>query len=95
MDKVNNNKILVITTEGCEACEIAKNNILIAKADSKVDINVQVENHKNLDKEFLKRNNIKDYPTVLYIINDIIIKKAVGSFPSAVYLRWIDMYFKF
>ena len=29
-----------------------------------------------------------------YYIDDKVIKKAVGTYPSAVYLRWIDMYFK-
>lgn len=88
------NKILIITTKGCEACEIAKRNIEIAIMQASSNITIQTEDWKNISKDFIKRNNIKDYPTVLYMYDDTILNKAIGSFPSAVYLRWIDMYFK-
>lgn len=88
------NKILIITTVGCEGCAIAKQNVGIAKAQTNKTINIQVEDWKVLGKKFIYDNKIKDFPTVLYIIDNVIVSKSVGTYPSAVYLRWIDMYFK-
>ena len=83
------NKIILITTKGCEACEIAKRNLEIAISQCNADMAIETK-----DKDFLKKNGVKDYPTVFYIVDDKVLYKAVSSFPSAVYLRWMDMYFK-
>lgn len=88
------NKITIITTVGCEACEIAKNNVDIAIAQSTPKIEVEVKDWHEFKKDFIHSNKIKDFPTVLYTIDNKLVNKAVGSYPSAVYLRWIDMYFK-
>ena len=88
------NKILILTTEGCEACTIAEANVDIAIGQvDKVDT-LEIKDWHKESKDFIVKNHIKDFPTVLYIIDDKVIHKAVGSYPSAVYLRWIDMYFK-
>lgn len=87
-------KILIITTDGCEACEIAKHNVGMAVLQShKVD-KVETKNWKDCPKEFIVKNKIKDFPAVIYLINDVVVNKTLGTYPSAVYLRWIDMYFK-
>ena len=88
------NKILILTTEGCEACEIAKRNVDIAMSQATTEIMIQVNDWHKVSKDLIVKNKVKDFPTVLYIIDDKVIHKAVGSYPSAVYLRWIDMYFK-
>ena len=88
------NKILILTTEGCEACEIAKRNVDIAMSQATTEIMIQVDDWHKVSKDLIVKNKVKDFPTVLYIIDDKVIHKAVGSYPSAVYLRWIDMYFK-
>lgn len=88
------NKILIITTKGCEACEIAKHNIEIAVMQASANITIQTEDWQNVSKDLISKNRINDFPTVLYLIDKNVINKAVGSYPSAVYLRWIDMYFK-
>ena len=88
------NKILILTTEGCEACEIAKRNVDIAISQATTEIMIQVDDWHKVSKDLIVKNKVKDFPTVLYIIDDKVIHKAVGSYPSAVYLRWIDMYFK-
>ena len=88
------NKILILTTEGCEACTIAEANVDIAMSQATTEIMIQVDDWHKVSKDFIIKNHIKDFPTVLYIIDDKVIHKAVGSYPSAVYLRWIDMYFK-
>ena len=88
------NKILILTTEGCEACEIAKRNVDVAMSQATTEIMIQVDDWHKVSKDLIVKNKVKDFPTVLYIIDDKVIHKAVGSYPSAVYLRWIDMYFK-
>ena len=88
------NKILILTTEGCEACEIAKRNVDIAMSQATTEIMIQVDDWHKVSNDLIVKNKVKDFPTVLYIIDDKVIHKAVGSYPSAVYLRWIDMYFK-
>ena len=88
------NKILILTTEGCEACEIAKRNVDVAMSQATTEIMIQVDDWHKVSKDLIVKNKVKDFPTVLYIIDDKVIHKAVGSYPFAVYLRWIDMYFK-
>ena len=88
------NNILILTTEGCEACEIAQRNVDIAMSQATTEIMIQVDDWHKVSKDLIVKNKVKDFPTVLYIIDDKVIHKAVGSYPSAVYLRWIDMYFK-
>lgn len=88
------NKILILTTNGCEACDIAERNVDIAISEAKTEIQVDIKDWREEDRNFIKENKIKDFPTVLYIIDNNIVHKAVGSYPSAVYLRWIDIYFK-
>lgn len=88
------NKILILTTEGCEACTIAKNNVDVALLQTSIEIEREVKDWHEEKREFIVKNKIKDFPTVLYFINGRIVNKAVGSYPSAVYLRWIDIYFK-
>lgn len=88
------NKILILTTEGCEACDIAKRNIEMAIFQSNKEIEQEVEDWHEEKKDFILRNKIKDFPTVIYFVDNKLVHKAMGSYPTAVYLRWIDMYFK-
>lgn len=89
------NKILILTTEGCEACGIAKNNINIAILQTSAEIEVETKDWHDVDKDFIKKQRINDFPTVIYFVNNKIVNKAVGTYPSAVYLRWIDIHFKY
>lgn len=88
------NKILILTTEGCEACDIAQRNVDIATMQSTTEIQIEVKDYHEVDKRFIVDNKVKDFPTVFYLIDDVVIYKAVGTYPSAVYLRWMDIYFK-
>lgn len=88
------NKILILTTKGCEACSIAQRNVDIAVIKSSKEIDCETKDWHDVSKDLINKNRIKDFPTVLYYIDDKIIHKAVGSYPFIVYLRWIDMYFK-
>lgn len=88
------NKILILATEGCDACIIAKHNVELALAQTSVDITLEFKDFHDVSKDFIIKNRIKDFPTVLYFVNDRVVNKSVGTYPSAVYLRWIDLYFK-
>ena len=88
------NKILILTTEGCEACDIAQRNVDIAMSQATTEIQIEIKDWHEEKRDFIVKNKVKDFPTVFYFIDDKLIHKAVGSYPSAVYLRWIDMYFK-
>jgi hypothetical protein len=87
-------KIVILTTEGCEACEIAQRNIDIAVSQVSKEIQVKVKDWHEEKRDFIVKHKIKDFPTVIYFVGDCIVNKTVGTYPSAVYLRWIDMYFK-
>ena len=74
------NVIRLITTEGCEGCAIAKR--LIEKAISVAEVEIHLEVIDCLDScyyDFIKQNNINDYPTTLYIVNDKVIDKTIGT----------------
>lgn len=88
------NKILIITTEGCEACEIAKANINEAVNKSNVSINIDTEDWHKLTKKFIISNKIKDFPAALYMVDGNVVNKAIGTYPVVVYLHWIKLYFK-
>lgn len=88
-------KILLITTEGCAACDISKNNIQDAIEHSAVDIVFEVKDYTELPKKFIKENKIVDYPTALFYVNDNKQNTIVGSYPSSIYLKSINMYFKY
>lgn len=74
------NLVMLITTNGCEACHIAKR--LIEKAISCVEIDIRFEIVDCLDPyywNFIKENNVTDYPTTLYIVDDIVKDKTIGT----------------
>ena len=87
-------KIVIVTTEGCEACNIAEDNITAAVAQSSVDVDIIVKDFHEYNKKEQKIYRLKDYPTVLYFVNNEVVHRAVGTYPVPVYLRWIDVYFK-
>lgn len=77
---VKMNAIRLITTEGCEGCAIAER--LIKKAISVAKVKIYLEVIDCLDPyyyDFIKQNNITDYPTTLYIVNGKVIDKTIGT----------------
>lgn len=88
------NKILIITTKGCEACNIAVNNVKAAIKQTSRNINLEITDYNNIDRHFLKKERIKDFPAIVYFVDDKIMNKSIGTNPIIVYLRWIDMFFK-
>lgn len=88
-------KIVIVTTTNCEACKIAENNVRQAVAQTDKEIEVEVKDWKEIGRSTLVLNNISDYPAVIYYANDNIVTSSVGTYPSPVYLRWIDIHFKY
>ena len=88
------NKILIVTTSGCEACNIAIDNVNNALLQSSEIIEKEIKDWHDCTRNFIVENKIRDYPAVVYLNDKKVIKIAIGTYPTAVYLRWIDIYFK-
>ena len=87
------NKIMIITTEGCLGCTIAKNSINEAIKESKKSITFEEIDYKELTKQFLRTFKIVDFPAILFFKDEKLKVKKVGSVPAIVILRWIDINF--
>ena len=83
---------MLITTKGCKACDIMKNNIVEALTSTTKDISVVVKNREDMDKTELKKYNGIDFPTILFYNDGIMKYKYSGTRPVVVILRWIDIY---
>ena len=88
------NKILLITTKGCAGCNIMHRLIRQAMKSSSKEISFAIKDKGEFDKKWLAQNKITDFPTTLFIKDDVIKFKYVGTNPAVVILRWIDVYFK-
>lgn len=94
-----NKKILLITTQGCTGCRIQKENLQAAIRDNRKDITLEVKDFADMSKEEVsqwrnKRVFLKDFPTTVFINNDVITFHTVGSLPKIVNVRYIDLYLK-
>lgn len=87
-------KIVLVTTEGCEACSIAEDNIFSAISQSSINIAFDIKDFHKFSRQEQKLYKLRDYPTVLYFADDNLVYSSVGTYPVPVYIRWIDMYFK-
>lgn len=71
--QVNNMvKVLLIKTEGCQACKIMEDILLEIKFVYKPtnDVDISICDKDFINKDILKIENIKDFPTVLIYDND-------------------------
>lgn len=88
------NKIVLITTEGCEGCSIMRYSINSALLYSSKEIEFEVKDVSNLSGEEKNKLKLKDFPTTLFYKDDSLVRKEVGTRPYIVVLRWIDIDFK-
>lgn len=88
------NKILLITTKGCDACDIMRNAVHQAVGATKKDVECEDKDFSEVDKDFIKKYGIKDFPTTLFFKNNRLVRKEVATRPYIVVLRWIDIDFK-
>ena len=88
------NKIVLVTTKGCEGCNIMNNSIKQALKCTSKKIEYVVKDVKELTKEEKTKIKASDFPTTIFYKNDRIIRQEVGTRPYIVVLRWIDVDFK-
>lgn len=89
--------IILLTTAGCEGCQIMHQNTIEAIAMSykpiefkRIDLLKDTKETENYCKEF----EITDFPTILLFDGTNLKYKYTGSMPVVVVLRWIDIHFK-
>ena len=93
--KNNINKVLLITTKGCEGCSILKR--LIPEAISMTNVLIEsfeIKDVSEIDKSFLKINKVKDFPTTFLIQNDKVKFSFKSTRPAIVIARFIEVHFK-
>jgi hypothetical protein len=95
--KRNDNKssisqIYVITTKGCEGCLRLDRLIQEALTLSHKKVEYTKQDFTEVDKKWLKSNNVEDYPTTFLIKDDIIRYRFTGTRPAIVIARWIDIH---
>ena len=88
------NKIVLITTKGCEGCNIMHKNIKQALENTSKKIEYVVKDITELTKEEKSKVKLCDFPTTLFYKNDRITRREVGTRPYIVVVRWIDVDFK-
>ena len=89
------NKILILTTKGCESCNFLRRNVTEAIHTLKRnDIEVAVKDKSDMSRRWIKTNEVTDFPTMFLIRDDLILNKYVGSYPTAVIIRWLDINFQ-
>ena len=88
------NKILLITTKGCEGCSIMHKSIKQALDCTSKTIEYVVKDIIELTKEEKSKLKTSDFPTTVFYKNNKITRKEVGTRPYIVVVRWIDVDFK-
>ena len=88
------NKILLITTKGCEGCSIMHKSIKQALDCTSKKIEYVVKDIKKLTTEEKIKIKASDFPTTVFYKNDRITRREVGTRPYIVVVRWIDVDFK-
>lgn len=86
--------IKLLTIKGCKACYVLENIITNALNMTSKDINFVVNDMSKVSLDKLKKLNISDFPTTLFVKNNKEVYRMVGTNPVAVVLRYIDVYFR-
>ena len=84
-------KLLLIVTEGCEACKIANNLTEAAISNSNVDIVYEVTDVKQASSALLKEAKVKDFPTTILLKDDKIVDSYSGTKPISFIERKIKL----
>ena len=88
------NKIVLVTTKGCEGCSIMHKSIKQALDCTSKKIEYVTKDITELTKEEKSKLKISDFPTTLFYRNNRITRKEVSTRPYIVVVRWIDVDFK-
>jgi len=87
------NKIVLITTPGCEGCYIAQKNIEQAINRHSKKVSFERMTDKDFGLKRLSDMKIRDFPAIIFFKGDKIVFKHVGTAPVIMFLRWIDVWF--
>ena len=87
-------KIILVTTVGCEGCKIMYNNISKAIGTHSKSISFIEADYKLNNEPFIKKYKFTDFPTTLFIKDNVLQFKLVGTKPIVAIHRYIDVYFK-
>ena len=88
------NKILLITTKGCEGCSIMHKSIKQALNNTSKKIEYVTKDITELSKDEKSKLKTSDFPTTIFYRNNRITRQEVGTRLYIVVLRWIDVDFK-
>ena len=88
------NKIILVTTKGCEGCNIMHKSIKQALECTSKKIEYVVKDITELTKEEKSKLITSDFPTTIFYKNNRITRKEIGTRPYIVVVRWIDVDFK-
>lgn len=88
------NKIVLITTRGCEGCSIMRNSIKEALNNTSKKIEFVIKDITELDKKEKSKLKTSDFPTTIFYKDNRITRQEVGTRPYIVVVRWIDVDFK-
>ena len=73
------NKIILVTIEGCEGCKIMNNVINKALSFLAIPIKFDKLDYTSLSKDFIDTYDITDFQTTLFIKDDVLKAKIVGT----------------
>lgn len=87
------NKVILVTTKGCAGCAIVRK--LIDEAITMYHGKVEFEEKdiSDIDRSFIKKHNICDFPTTILVKNYNVMFKFTGTRPSIVIHRWFKIHF--
>ena len=88
------NKIILVTTKGCEGCNIMHKSIKQALNNTSKKIEYVTKDITELSKDEKSKLKTSDFPTTLFYKNNRITRREVGTRPYIVVVRWIDVDFK-
>ena len=88
------NKIVLVTTKGCEGCNIMHKSIKQALNNTSKKIEYVTKDITELSKDEKSKLKTSDFPTTIFYRNNRITRQEVGTRPYIVVLRWIDVDFK-
>ena len=88
------NKIVLVTTKGCEGCNIMHKSIKQALNNTSKKIEYVTKDITELSKDEKSKLKTSDFPTTLFYKNNRITRREVGTRPYIVVVRWIDVDFK-
>ena len=86
-------KVLLITTKGCEACQIMDNIIRRALYLYGKPVEYEIKGRLQVDDNFIREHHIDDYPTTVFYQNDNVVFITTGTKPAEVLTRDMNIHF--